>query len=107
GGNAPVLGRPAWIDPGADTGTIDGSDAQSLASLPGARVPRVGTDRVLSVERRVRLQRPAAGRARARLHQTGDAPRAAAASRFASVRRRRRPALVARARGTGCANEIL
>ena len=71
----------------------------SLAALPGARVPRLGARGVLPGERRVRLPRPAPGRDGAHRVAARPRPRAPAARRGAAVRRGRRPALVAPAVG--------
>ena len=92
---------------GQDARSRDGSAPQPLAALPDAGVPDLGTLRVLSVERRVRLPRSVAGRARA--HARGAAPRAQShhPRRVPAVRRGRRPALVARTGRAGCANEVL
>ena len=94
-------------DRGQDARADDGSAAQPLAAVSGAGVPDLGTIRVLPVERRVRVPRPAAGFARAPLLGAASRARAAAARRVAPVRRRRRPALVARTGRPGSADAIL
>ena len=82
---------------GHDARPVDGPAAQPLAALSGAGLPHLGPLGVLPVERRLRLPRPAAGRAGADPFAAAPRPRAHPARRLAAVRRRRRPALVARA----------
>ncbi len=96
-----LLGRYPGHGPGADARPLDGHHAQPLAHLPDARLPAVGEDGVLPGRRRLRVPRPAPGR-----HRPGDLeararPGASPAGRGTSVRRGRRPALVASAVGSG------
>ncbi len=80
---------------GAHAGPRDGRDAQWLAAVPDARLPRLGARGALSGERRLRLSRPAPGRHGAQCVAARDHPRAPAAGGRPAIRRRRRPALVA------------
>ena len=86
----------------------DGPDAEPLAALPDARVPHLGPLGLLSVQRRVRLPRSAAGRAGAALRAPAHRARAhllhAASRQFVEGRR---AALVARARRPGRAHAVL
>ena len=86
---------------------VAGPDAEPLAALPDPGLPHLGTVGVLSVERRLRLPRSAAGRAGAALSRAGARARAHPARRVAAVRRRRRAALVARAGRPGRAHALL
>ncbi len=67
---------------------------QPVAALPGPGVPPLGALRLLPVERRVRLPRPAPGRAGAPLHAARPHPRAPPARGGAPVRGGGRAALV-------------
>ena len=80
---------------------------QRLAAVPDAGVPPVGAQRLLPVGRGLRLPRPVAGRDGARPRRARAHARAPAALRGPSVRRRRRPALVASAVGPGRAHALL
>ena len=72
---------------------------EPLAPLPGPRVPALGALGLLPVERRLRIPRPAPGRARAPLRAAGPHARAPPARRRrGSSSRGRRPALVERPR---------
>ena len=102
-----LLGRHPGDDPGAHARPLDGHHAQPLADLSDARLPAVGEVRVLPGRRRVRIPRPAPRRHRPGDRQARARPRAPAAGRRPSVRRRRRPALVAPALGTWRANPVL
>ena len=104
---AGLLGSPARHDAGHDARSRDGPDAQPLAALSDAGLPDLGPVGVLPVERRVRLPRSAAGRARAAARRAAPRARAHPARRVAAVRRRRRPALVARAGRPGRAHALL
>ena len=83
------------------------SDRQPLAALSGAELPDLGAQRPLSARRRVRIPRPAAGRAGAALCAARLVPRASAARRVAAVRRGRRAALVASAERPRHADALL
>ena len=73
---ARVLGSTARHAAGHDARSRDGPDAQSLAALPDAGLPHLGTLGLLSVERRLRIPRSAAGRARAALSAPASGARA-------------------------------
>ena len=92
---------------GHHTRPLDGSDAQPLAPLPDAGLPHLGTLRVLSVERRVRVPGSAAGRARAPAGRATPGAQSHPPRGVAPVRRRRRPALVARTGRPGRPHEVL
>ena len=80
---------------------------QRLAPVPDAGVPPVGAQRLLPIGRGLRLPRPVAGRDGARPRRARAGARAPASLRGPSVRRRRRPALVASAVGPGRAHALL
>ncbi len=82
-------------------------DAESMVALPGALLPHVGALGALSVERSVRLPRPAPGLHGVRVRGARDRARASPALRRAAVRGGRRAALVARARRARRAHAIL
>ncbi len=92
---------------GEDARSRDGSAPQRLAALSDAGVPDLGTLGFLPVERRIRLPRSAAGRAR--VDACGAAPGAQPhrPCRVPAVHRRRRPALVARTGRAGRADQVL
>ena len=69
---------------------------QSKPALSIARLPFLGADGVLSIERSVRFPRSIAGRDGTRLYPTGFGASLYSARRRASIQRRRRAALVAR-----------
>ena len=102
-----LLGRHAGRHPGAHAGRLVRPDRQSLAALSVAELPHLGAQRAVPARRRVRLPRPAAGRARADLHASGSLPCAPAPRRVATVRRGRRSALVASAERARHANALL
>ena len=83
--------------PRPHAGAVVRRDDQSLVALPGARLPDVGALGALSVERRVRLPRPAAGRDGVRVRGARGGARAHPPRGGAAVRRGRRAALVASA----------
>ena len=58
--------------PGEDSGSVDGHHAQSLAALSDAGLPHLGTLRLLSGERRLRLSRSTAGRHGDRCRRSRD-----------------------------------
>ena len=93
------LGRYPGHGPGADTRPLDGHHAQPLAHLPDARVPAVGEDGLLPGRRRLRVPRPAPGRHRPHDVEARARPGTSPEGRGTSVRRGRRPALVASAVG--------
>src|SRR5690606_8024858 len=102
-----ALEDPARRDPGEDARPGDGRDAERLAALPDARLPRARPLGLLPGERRLRLPRPAPGRHGAVLRRTRrDAP-PPAARRLPAVPRRRRAALVAAAFRPGRAHAHL
>ena len=95
------LGRHPGRRPGPDTGPLDGHPAQPLAHLPDACLPVVGEGGLLPGRRRLRVPRPAPGRHRPGGPEARTRPRTSPEGRGTSVRRRRRPALVAPAVGLG------
>ncbi len=96
-----LLGRHPGDDPGPDARPLDGHHAQPLAHLPDACMPAVGEDRVLPGRRRLRVPRSAPGRRCPGDRETRCGARAPAEGGGPSVRRGRRPALVASAVGSG------
>ena len=93
-----ALGRHAGQRAGGDSRSQHGYVAESLAALPDAFLPHLGSRRFLPGQRRVRLPRPAPGRdgaeRRAARRMTRDTD---FARRRASIHARRRAALVASA----------
>ena len=92
---------------GQDAGPLDGHPAQPLAAVPDAGLPRVGAVGVLSGRRRLRISRPAAGRAGARRRRaragarsTCCVPRRGSSARATSSTGGTRPAGAASARGS-------
>ena len=98
---ARLLGRDAGHGPGEDARPRARHHAQPLAALSDARLPRLGAHRLLSVERRLRLPRSAAGFDGARASRPAIARDTSAARRCPAIPRRRRAALVAAATGRG------
>ena len=94
-------------DLGADSGAVLRRDAQPLDAVPGALLPHVGPLRALPEQRRVRLPRPAPGRAGVRLRGARGGARAHPARRRAAVRGGRRAALVAPAERAGRPHPLL
>ncbi len=92
---------------GPDARSFDGPDAQSLAALPDARLPPEGARGFLPGGRRLGLPRSASGRPLAHGRAARAGARSAAARRLPAVRGGRRPALVARSRRQGGANQDL
>ncbi len=92
-----TLGRRPRHRPGGDAGPIHGHPAQPLAPLPDARLSRLGALGLLPGQWRLRLSRPASRRAGAHRVETRPRASASAPGRRATVRRGRRPALVASA----------
>ena len=101
------LGKKTRDDQGTNAGADIRPDGESVGSVPGALLPNVGTVRVVSVERRIRIPRSAAGRNGFRLYRSGDSKRAHRASGVTPVRRGRCSALVAPADGTRRAHALL
>ena len=102
-----VLARHARRRPDRDAVARARPDGERLARLSESGVPRVGEVGVLSVGRRVRISRSAPGLGRAALSRAVAHARADPAARGASVRRRRRAALVASAHEQGHPHAIL
>ena len=90
-----VLGRPARHGPGRYARRPARLHGQRLAALPGHGVSPLGPHGHVPVQRRVRLPRPAAGRARAARRSTGPRARADRRGIASPVPRGRRAALVA------------
>ena len=84
-------------DPGPHAGRFLRRADQPVAALSGPELPAVDARRLLPAGRRVRLSRSAAGRHGAAADAAGPRAGASAARGRPAVRRRRRPALVARA----------
>ncbi len=72
---APLGGHPG-NGSGDDSGCIHGHPAESLVALSNSFLPDMGTRGVLSVERRIRLPRSAAGRNGFNSFETRSRPRA-------------------------------
>ena len=100
----PAMGRRSRHGPGDDSRPGGGRDAQPLAALSDARLPRMGAIGFLPGERRLWLSRSASGRDGADGIAAGHHARASAARGRAPVHRRRRSALVASAIGPGRAH---
>ena len=90
-----LLGAHARSPSGADARPVDGRAAERLAALSNVGLPHVGAHRLLSVERRLRVSRSAAGRDGALRRAAIGRARAHSARGVAPVRGRRRAALVA------------
>ena len=106
-GDRRVLGRAARDRAGQDARAGDGPHAQPMDALPDALVPVLRANGVLSVERRLRVSRPAAGRAGSSPCGARAHARARARGRAAPVRGGRRAALVASARRARRADALL
>ena len=79
---------------------------ERMVDVSGARMPDVGTKRVLSVRRRLRVPRSAPGRDGARPRRARCCASRSAPRGVATVSRGRRPALVAPAAGRGVRTHI-
>jgi cyclic beta-1,2-glucan synthetase len=90
-----------WRPAGRDSRPWVRRARERLAPLPDPQLSHLGPHGVLPIQRRLRVPRPVAGRPCAVPVAARHRARAPAASSLASVRRRRRPALVARANGHG------
>ena len=95
GGREAALDAHARRGAGAHARQVLRPAGQWLAGLPDAGLPAVGAQRVLPVERRLRLSRSVAGRDGAGPRRAGARARTPAAQRLAAVCPRRRAALVA------------
>src|SRR5262249_29832691 len=97
-GSPETLGANPDRGPGADAEPGTGPARESLAALPGAELPPLGSVGLLPVRRRVRVPRSAPGRDGAGLRRPAGNAGTASARRPAPVPGRRRAALVAPAR---------
>jgi cellobiose phosphorylase len=102
-----ALAADAWRRAGRNARCVAQHPGQRLARLPDDGVPLLGTQRLLPVGRRIRIPRPAAGCDGARPRRSVAPARASLALRRPSVRRRRRPALVASPVGPRRAHALL
>ena len=101
-----VLENHARRGAGGNTRPVPQRADQRLARISNAGVPPVGTQRLLSIRRRVRFPRSAAGRDGARPCRAQARARTPAALRGPSVPGRRCPALVASGVGPGRAHAL-
>src|SRR5688500_1219293 len=101
------MGPDTRCGAGAYAGRFVRPDCQSLAAVPVAELPRVGTQRPIAARWRLRFPRSTAGRRRADLHAARAVPGTSAARRVAAVRRRGCAALVAPAEWTRHAYALL
>jgi cyclic beta-1,2-glucan synthetase len=94
-GRGALLGRYTRCYPGEHTRRLVRPDCEPMVAVSGPELPHLGAVRPIPVRGCVRLSRSAAGCACALVHEAGSLSGSSPACRVATVRRRRRPTLVA------------